>query len=130
MFLLSGRRYWHPHVDKQNTAHYDYSGLLYLNTHGEDYTGGLFAFLGELSASAQKRRLKARTARTHDSTHCSTHALTAVALPVSDKNKTSTMEPRAGRLVTFTSGNENLHQVLGCPPAPPAAATRGASGAS
>ena len=37
--------YWHPHVDKNNTAHYDYSGLLYLNEHGTDYTGGMFAFL-------------------------------------------------------------------------------------
>jgi hypothetical protein len=37
--------YWHPHVDKQNTEHYDYSGLVYLKTHGEDFTGGLFSFL-------------------------------------------------------------------------------------
>lgn len=37
--------YWHPHVDKNNTAHYDFSGLLYLNDHGIDYTGGMFAFL-------------------------------------------------------------------------------------
>lgn len=37
--------YWHPHVDKNNTAHYDYSGLVYLNDHGLDYTGGMFAFL-------------------------------------------------------------------------------------
>ena len=29
--------YWHPHVDKNNTEHYDYSGLIYLSTHGEDF---------------------------------------------------------------------------------------------
>jgi hypothetical protein len=40
--------YWHPHVDKNNTAHYDYSGLLYLNDHGVDYDGGMFSFLDGL----------------------------------------------------------------------------------
>jgi hypothetical protein len=40
--------YWMPHVDKNNTGHYDYSGLLYLSTHGEDFDGGLFDFV-ELS---------------------------------------------------------------------------------
>ena len=37
--------YWHPHVDKNNTGHYDYSGLLYLNDYGFDFCGGLFDFL-------------------------------------------------------------------------------------
>ncbi|EGZ20376.1 hypothetical protein PHYSODRAFT_350543 [Phytophthora sojae] len=37
--------YWHPHVDKENTRHYDYSGLLYLADYGEDFTGGLFSFI-------------------------------------------------------------------------------------
>lgn len=35
----------HPHVDKENTRHYDYSGLLYLADYGEDFTGGLFSFI-------------------------------------------------------------------------------------
>ncbi|KAL3661002.1 hypothetical protein V7S43_014018 [Phytophthora oleae] len=39
--------YWHPHVDKENTKHYDYSGLLYLADFGEDFTGGLFSFIDE-----------------------------------------------------------------------------------
>ncbi|RLN60516.1 hypothetical protein BBJ28_00008710 [Nothophytophthora sp. Chile5] len=39
--------YWHPHVDKDNTEHYDYSGLLYLADYGVDFTGGLFAFIDE-----------------------------------------------------------------------------------
>lgn len=34
----------HPHVDKNNTAHYDYSGLLYLSEYGRDFEGGLFEF--------------------------------------------------------------------------------------
>ena len=36
--------YWHPHVDKANTPHYDYSGLLYLSDYGIDFTGGLFGW--------------------------------------------------------------------------------------
>ena len=32
--------YWMPHVDKNNTGHYDYSGLLYLTEQGVDFTGG------------------------------------------------------------------------------------------
>ncbi|CAI5712014.1 unnamed protein product [Peronospora effusa] len=39
--------YWHPHVDKENTRHYDYSSLLYLSDFDEDFTGGLFSFLDE-----------------------------------------------------------------------------------
>ncbi|CAM9304941.1 unnamed protein product [Ectocarpus sp. 12 AP-2014] len=36
--------YWHLHVDKNNTPHYDYSGLLYLSEAGVDFEGGLFSF--------------------------------------------------------------------------------------
>nr|CCA14863.1 conserved hypothetical protein [Albugo laibachii Nc14] len=36
--------YWHLHVDKNNTPHYDYSALLYLSDYAEEFTGGLFAF--------------------------------------------------------------------------------------
>ncbi|ETV71421.1 hypothetical protein H257_13305 [Aphanomyces astaci] len=65
--------YWHAHVDKNNTRHYDYSGLLYLADYGVEFTGGLFAFL--------------------------------------DKDKNITVEPAQGRLMMFTSGMENLHEV-------------------
>lgn len=37
--------YWMPHVDKENTGHYDYSGLLYLSTQGEDFEEGMFEFI-------------------------------------------------------------------------------------
>eukprot|EP00752_Nemacystus_decipiens_P006784 g6093.t1 len=36
--------YWHLHVDKNNTPHYDYSALLYLSEAGVDFEGGLFSF--------------------------------------------------------------------------------------
>merc|ERR1711879_1006301 len=37
--------YWNAHVDKANVASYDYAALLYLNTQGEHYEGGDFAFV-------------------------------------------------------------------------------------
>ena len=32
--MEAGHAYWNPHVDKANIATYDYSAILYLNTHG------------------------------------------------------------------------------------------------
>lgn len=63
----------HPHVDKDNTHHYDYSGLLYLSDYGVEFTGGLFVFI--------------------------------------DKKSELVVEPARGRLMMFTAGKENLHQV-------------------
>jgi len=37
--------YWMPHVDKDNTGHYDYSGLLYLSEGEVDFHQGTFNFL-------------------------------------------------------------------------------------
>jgi len=68
--------YWHPHVDRNNTPHYHYSGLLYMSTYEEDFEGGLLHFLSpDLSTVEQ------------------------------------TVEPKAGRVVIFTSGQENPHHV-------------------
>ena len=36
--------YWHPHVDRNNTAHYHYSGLLYLSDYQTDFKGGRIIF--------------------------------------------------------------------------------------
>ena len=44
--VLVGSTYG-PHVDKANMPSYDVSALLYLNTAGIDYDGGLFAFIDE-----------------------------------------------------------------------------------
>ncbi|ETV93480.1 hypothetical protein, variant 1 [Aphanomyces invadans] len=63
----------HAHVDKNNTHHYDYSGLLYLADYGVEFTGGMFAFL--------------------------------------DHHRNTTVEPARGRLMMFTSGAENVHEV-------------------
>lgn len=66
--------YWHPHVDKDNTQHYDYSGLVYLSDYEDEFMGGLFAFLDK-------------------------------------KKHVQVFEPARGRLMMFTAGKENLHQV-------------------
>lgn len=39
--------YWHMHVDQNSTAHYTYSGLLYLSTYGVEFTGGRLFFYGK-----------------------------------------------------------------------------------
>jgi len=65
--------YWNVHVDKANVASYDYAALLYLNTQGEHFSGGDFAFV--------------------------------------DAEEDQLVAPRRGRLLTFTAGPENLHQV-------------------
>lgn len=37
--------YWHPHADMNNTAHYQYSGLLYMSDYNKDFTKGRLMFL-------------------------------------------------------------------------------------
>ena len=73
MDVAPGHEYSGPHVDKANRASYDYSALLYLNTHGSEFEGGEFAFI--------------------------------------DAGDDKLVHPIQGRLLTFTSGLENLHQV-------------------
>ena len=94
MDVSPGHAYAKPHVDKANRASYDYSALLYINSHcswasstdgggGEagdcayedasmpDFDGGRFAWL--------------------------------------DESRDLVVEPRGGRLLAFTGGLENLH---------------------
>jgi Rps23 Pro-64 3,4-dihydroxylase Tpa1-like proline 4-hydroxylase len=67
----------HPHIDKDNTPHYDFSGLLYLADYEEEFTGGMFAFIDKKTTMKRIQEI----------------------------------EPARGRLVMFTSGKENFHQV-------------------
>eukprot|EP00501_MAST-03F_sp_TOSAG23-6_P002144 GSMAST32.ASY1.ANO1.2242.1 assembled CDS len=67
--------YWHPHIDKNNTEFYDYSGLLYLSDQDFDFTGGHFAWLD------------------------------------GDHDISAMMKDGGGRLIIFSAGQENLHQV-------------------
>ena len=67
--------YWHSHVDRLNTAHYHYSGLLYLSDFDKDFTNGRFVLLD------------------------------------SDGDEELILEPRAGRVALFSSGEEHEHYV-------------------
>ena len=69
--------YWHVHTDMNNTDHYQYSGLMYLSTYEEDFTGGRLVFVDA------------------DDEMTATHIV----------------EPRAGRIALFSSGQENPHYV-------------------
>eukprot|EP00613_Pedinella_sp_CCMP2098_P077755 CAMPEP_0171962160 /NCGR_PEP_ID=MMETSP0993-20121228/167300_1 /TAXON_ID=483369 /ORGANISM="non described non described, Strain CCMP2098" /LENGTH=228 /DNA_ID=CAMNT_0012610421 /DNA_START=171 /DNA_END=857 /DNA_ORIENTATION=+ len=88
--------YWHPHVDKNNTAHYDYSGLLYLTTSGEDFEGGELHFFDSA----------------HSALDCSAMENRTQPGPCLVTGKpTLVVEPRAGRAIVFGSGRENPHRV-------------------
>ena len=86
--------YWHVHSDKNNTKHYDYSGLIYLSEQGKDFTGGSLEFYD------------------YSNLDCSAF--------VDDKNPgpckvqgspTMVVAPVPGRLIVFGSGRENPHRV-------------------
>ena len=80
--------YWHPHVDKNNTEHYDYSGLVYLSTLGEDFgPGGELHFYPDSSLDC---------AKFVDPVEPGPCKVTGPADLV--------VEPRRGRLIVFGSG--------------------------
>ena len=86
--------YWHPHVDKNNTDHYDYSGLVYLSTAGEDFEGGNLEFYkgGGLDCRAFE-------------------AMTGPCAIAPESRPTLVVSPRRGRAIVFGSGRENPHRV-------------------
>lgn len=89
--------YWHPHADRNNTAHYHYSGLLYMSSKGEDFTGGDVVFYNADSEMKHPRNNEDVDL-----------ARKGVFNFVEEEQR---VEPRAGRMVIFTSGHENPHKV-------------------
>ena len=55
--------YWHVHADRNNTDHYHYSGLLYLNNYIEDFTGGLLHFFSPIDHSLAELTVEPRSGR-------------------------------------------------------------------
>lgn len=125
--------YWTKHVDKRNTEHYDYSGLLCacqayscgspsactldrsrrlpcsrpgpaadLSTYGEDFQGGKFVFYDEGSNHTIEPR--AGTAPSH-----AVPTRSFSVLRIADTTVPDCRLP--GRFLTFSAGDENLHQV-------------------
>jgi hypothetical protein len=86
--------YWHVHSDKNNTKHYDYSGLIYLSEQGKDFTGGSLEF--------------------YEYDHLNCEAFVSKDNPGPCKvtgNPTMVVAPVPGRLIVFGSGRENPHRV-------------------
>ena len=87
--------YWHPHVDANNTAHYDYSALVYLSTSSEDFGVEILTFM-------MRRRVRLIA---HLSSMTRTWPIVVTGEP------SHTVAPRVGRMITFGSGRENPHRV-------------------
>lgn len=108
--------YWNPHVDKANRCLYDFSAVLYLNAHGEDFVGGRFVFLDRTSddSGLKDRPHPVSEAVGGDaggadrSEGCRVPGDISTGAVVVAR---SAVEPRAGRLVAFSSGCENVHHV-------------------
>jgi hypothetical protein len=131
--------YFWPHVDRLNTRHYDYSGLLYLSrgedagaaagegaaadeyrrrfdtpearrAEAPDFTGGNFAFLRPRGEPLPDAAAEA--ARVRDLLETG---------PLSPPERRASVDqlwdaelevvPRPGRFVAFTAGEENVHHV-------------------
>ena len=100
--------YWHPHVDKNNTAHYDYSGLVYLSTQwdderwenegrggadaGADFEGGTLQFFAPDALDCQPFEAGEGPCAVRGSPELE-------------------VAPVAGRAIVFGSGAENAHRV-------------------
>jgi hypothetical protein len=82
----------HLHVDKNNTPHYDYGGLLYLSEYDREFTGGILTFYG----SDEKTREQIIEPR--PGMRLARHVV-------------STQKFCSGRVLLFTSGPENPHSV-------------------
>eukprot|EP00947_MAST-08B_sp_MAST-8B-sp1_P004490 g4490.t1 len=97
--------YWNAHVDKANIASYDYSALLYLNTHFESPPPG----------STNQGQEQMSTAFTNAPAHSAINGdlgfFEGGEFAFIDEDADRVVQPLAGRLVTFSSGLENLHRV-------------------
>lgn len=83
-------RYWHAHIDKRQYGSFLYTGLLYLNDHSGEFTGGEFVFIEQPQQLSDKQQQQSAT---------------------QSASRRLRLEPRAGRFVAFTSGSENVHAV-------------------
>eukprot|EP01134_Creolimax_fragrantissima_P004657 CFRG4657T1 len=82
--------YWMPHIDRLTYGSFVYTSLVYLNDQGDDYEGGEFVFVERDDVQVGVERTPTE--------HPLEYPLTII-------------QPRAGRLSFFTSGDENEHHV-------------------
>ncbi len=111
------------HVTR-HTSHVTHycSALLYLSTWGEDFEGGELVFLGEHGeGGGHQVRLGFRVlglglgfrggGGASGLARCTRLRCGCLGLPRVTRHASQVVQPLAGRLVTFTSGSENLHRV-------------------
>lgn len=97
--------YFHAHADGLSTPHYAYSGLLYLSTHDANFSGGRFRFYAAEPAGGTYAPDSDREAAEDAQPSSSAAAIAG------DDGHEVLIEPRAGRLLTFSAGAENWHRV-------------------
>ena len=106
--------YWHPHVDMNSTSHYHYSGLLYLSTYSEDFTGGKMVNITFIEASEFRSILVIIGRLTFlDNYYNETHDTYKINGKLNDllAKPRLILEPKAGRVAIFTAGPEHTHYV-------------------
>ena len=114
--------YWWPHADKLNTAHYDWSGLLYLSEAGLDFDGGDFAFLDDAAAAAapaagEGAGAGAGAGAAEAEAEAEAEARVRSQLETAPGARewpwaaAHVVEPAPGRFVAFSAGQENVHHV-------------------
>eukprot|EP00966_Prymnesium_polylepis_P164178 3796200-Prymnesium_polylepis.1 len=89
-----GHRYWNAHVDKANRASYDYSALLYLNSHCAAADGAACDYLDTEQVAAPHARTSMHN-MPHTHAHAHAHAMHAHACAV--RTQALTASPHARR---------------------------------
>jgi hypothetical protein len=105
--------YYHAHADGLTTPHYSYSGLLYLSTYAEEFTGGRFRFYAAEPPGGAAAPDDARE-RAEEAQEPLPPPPPAPPLPGDGGDGHAgdvIVEPRAGRLLLFSSGAENWHRL-------------------
>ena len=100
--------YYHAHADGVSTPHYAYSGLLYLSTHAANFSGGRFRFYAAKPAGGTVAPDGRREAAEEAQASAAAAAAGAGSAAAAGHDL---VEPRAGRLITFSAGAENWHRV-------------------
>ena len=109
--------YWHPHVDKNNTHHYDYSGLLYLSDYGIDFAVQKENENTNRNSVDPQSRTESmeKGSKVDDKTHQNKENKTDGIFSFYKQQDPSSIEmivePKKGRALLFTAGDENLHSV-------------------
>mmetsp|Transcript_31988 Transcript_31988/g.53941 ORF Transcript_31988/g.53941 Transcript_31988/m.53941 type:complete len:335 (+) Transcript_31988:130-1134(+) len=115
MVRFSPDDYYHyeyaVHVDHNNTEHFHYSGILYLSTQDEDFSGGRLVFVDPIAGGTLASESQSRTKDHEKELSVGQKPEKHHYLLPSDDEVLLKISPRVGRVVVFTAGHENTHYV-------------------